>query len=65
MEKRKFYTQEEVLDRAYGKVGTPERDEYEAGLKAFLEKERVRRENRNRRKIQAQSVETAKKSAIV
>ena len=34
MEKgKKFYTQEEILDELMGKVGTPERDEFEAKLK--------------------------------
>ncbi len=42
MEELEFYTQEELLDRVYGELGTPARDEYEAGLKSFLEKERIR-----------------------
>ena len=34
MEKgKKFYTQEEILDELMGKVGTPDRDEFEAKLK--------------------------------
>lgn len=34
MEKgKKFYTEDEVLDEFIGKVGTPERDEFEAKLK--------------------------------
>ena len=28
-----FYTQEEILDELIGKIGTPERDEFEAKLK--------------------------------
>lgn len=31
--KKKIYTQEEMLDKLIGKVGTPERDEFEAKLK--------------------------------
>jgi ribosome-binding protein aMBF1 (putative translation factor) len=30
---KKFYTQEEMLDELIGKIGTPERDEFEAKLK--------------------------------
>ena len=30
---KKFYTEDEVLDEFIGKVGTPERDEFEAKLK--------------------------------
>ena len=38
MEKgKKFYTQEEILDELIGKVGTPERDEFEAKLKKEVE----------------------------
>jgi ribosome-binding protein aMBF1 (putative translation factor) len=32
-DKKKFYTEDEVLDELIGKVGTPERDEFEAKLK--------------------------------
>ena len=31
--KKKFYTEDEVLDEFIGKVGTTERDEFEANLK--------------------------------
>ena len=30
---KEFYTQEEMLDELIGKIGTPERDEFEAKLK--------------------------------
>ena len=30
---KKFYTEDEVLDELIGKIGTPERDEFEAKLK--------------------------------
>ena len=30
---KKFYTQEEMLDELIGKIGSPERDEFEAKLK--------------------------------
>ena len=30
---KKFYTEDEVLDELIGKIGTPERDEFETKLK--------------------------------
>jgi ribosome-binding protein aMBF1 (putative translation factor) len=33
-ENKKFYTQEEMLDKYIGKVGTPERDEFDAEVMA-------------------------------
>lgn len=35
----KFYTFEEILDRHYGPIGTPERDAFEAAVEAALEAE--------------------------
>ena len=32
----KKYTLEEMKDKLFGKVGTPQRDAYDAKLKAFL-----------------------------
>ena len=36
----KAYTFEEILDRHYGPIGTPERDAFEAMVEAGLEEER-------------------------
>lgn len=36
MDKMKTYSQEEMLDMSLGKVGTPERDEYEAEANDYL-----------------------------
>jgi len=49
MEKMKFYTQEEALNMTLGVKGTPERDEYEQKMDAFLIGEAIRqaRESKN------------------
>lgn len=36
MEQKKFYTEEEALDMVLGKKGTPDRDQYEAEMDAFI-----------------------------
>lgn len=36
MDKKKFYTHEEIEDEFIGKKGTPERDKYEERLEMFL-----------------------------
>lgn len=36
MAEKDFYTFEEIKDEFIGEVGTPERDEYESELKAYL-----------------------------
>ncbi|MDR1004394.1 MAG: helix-turn-helix domain-containing protein [Prevotellaceae bacterium] len=36
MEKEKWYTQEEIVDKYIGPVGTPKRDKYEEDLDMFL-----------------------------
>ncbi|KAA6350102.1 hypothetical protein EZS27_002465 [termite gut metagenome] len=36
MDKKKFYTQDEAKDIFIGKVGTPQRDNYESDLNMFL-----------------------------
>ena len=36
MEEMKFYTEEEVLDKYIGPLGTPARDRYEANIQDFL-----------------------------
>ncbi len=38
------YTHEEMLDRVLGKKGTPERDEHEAKIEAFLLGEAIKEE---------------------
>lgn len=39
----RFYTEEEALDRVLGPKGTPERDNYEAEMNAFLMGEAIKR----------------------
>ena len=36
MDKKRFYTHEEVVDELIGTVGTPRRDKYEEDLELFL-----------------------------
>ena len=36
MDKKKFYTHEEVVNELIGAVGTPQRDKYEEDLEMFL-----------------------------
>ena len=36
MEKMKFYTEEEIIDKHIGKKGTLARDKFEEGLQSFL-----------------------------
>ena len=43
MDKKKFYTQDEAKDILLGKVGTPERDNYESELNLFLIGEAIKR----------------------
>lgn len=45
-----FYTFEEVLDEDLGPIGTPERDAFEAMVKAGLEEERKRAAEKQARK---------------
>lgn len=42
MEEKDFYTFDEVKDELIGKVGTPERDSYEAELQSFLVGEAIK-----------------------
>lgn len=43
MNKKKFYTQDEAKDVLIGKVGTPQRDNYENNLEMFLIGDVIRR----------------------
>lgn len=43
MDKKKFYTQDEAKDILLGKVGTPQRDNYEIELNLFLIGEAIKR----------------------
>lgn len=54
MEEKDFYTAEETKDLLFGKVGTPERDEYEAELKAYLIGEAIKKAREGRNLTQAQ-----------
>ncbi len=42
MEKMKFYTLDEIKNKHIGKVGTPQREKYEAELQSFLVGEAIR-----------------------
>ena len=42
MEKMLFYTLDEIKDKHIGKVGTPQREKYEADLQSFLVGEAIR-----------------------
>ncbi|MBP6065761.1 helix-turn-helix transcriptional regulator [Bacteroides sp.] len=43
MDKKRFYTHEEVVDELIGTVGTPRRDKYEEDLELFLIGEAIKR----------------------
>ena len=43
MDKKRFYTHEEVVDELIGTVGTPPRDKYEEDLELFLIGEAIKR----------------------
>ena len=42
MENMKFYTLDEVKDKHIGKIGTPQREKYEAKLQSFLVGEAIK-----------------------
>ena len=50
MEKMKFYSEEEMLDKHVGKIGTPHRDQFEDEINTFLIGEAIKeaRKNKNR-----------------
>ena len=43
MEKMKFYTEEEIIDKHIGKKGTLARDKFEEGLQSFLIGEAIKK----------------------
>ena len=43
MEEIKFYTEDEMLDKHIGKMGTPHRDEFEDEFNTFLIGESIKR----------------------
>lgn len=43
MDKKKFYTHEEVVNELIGEVGTPQRDKFEENLEMFLIGEAIKR----------------------
>lgn len=53
-QEKDFYTFEEIKDEFIGKVGTPQRDEYEAELKAYLIGEAIKKARKKRNLTQAQ-----------
>lgn len=48
MEEKDFYTLEEIKDELIGKIGTPERDSYEAELQSFLVGEAIKEARRQK-----------------
>ena len=53
-QEKDFYTSEEIKDEFIGKAGTPEREEYEAGLKAYLIGEAIKKTREGKNLTQAQ-----------
>ena len=54
MEEKDFYTQDEAKDLLFGKAGTPQRDEYDSELKAFLIGEAIKRAREEKKLTQTQ-----------
>lgn len=54
MEKIKFYTEDEMLDKHIGKIGTPHRDEFEDEFNTFLIGEAIKEARRNKKLTQEQ-----------
>lgn len=54
MDSKNFYTEEEAKDILFGKVGTPERDDYESGLKELLIGEAIKRAREEKHLTQSQ-----------
>jgi HTH-type transcriptional regulator/antitoxin HipB len=53
MEKKKFYTQEEVKDILIGKAQTPQRDLYEENLQIYLIGDAIKRVRQEKKLTQA------------
>lgn len=54
MENMKFYTEDEMLDKHLGEVGTPERDKFEDDFNTFLIGEAIRDARKKKRLTQEQ-----------
>lgn len=53
-QEKDFYSFEEIKDEFIGKAGTPQRDEYEAELKAYFIGEAIKKARKSRNLTQAQ-----------
>lgn len=53
-QEKDFYSFEEIKDEFIGKAGTPQRDEYEAELKAYFIGEAIKKARKGRNLTQAQ-----------
>lgn len=54
MEEMVFYTEEEMLDKHIGKIGTPERDRFEDEFNTFLIGEAIKEARKKKRLTQEQ-----------
>ena len=54
MEEMKFYTEDEMLDKHIGKIGTPVRDLFEDEFNTFLIGEAIKEARRNKKLTQEQ-----------
>lgn len=54
MEEIKFYTEDEMLDKHIGKMGTPHRDEFEDEFNTFLIGEAIKKVRRHKKLTQEQ-----------
>ena len=54
MEEMKFYTEDEMLDKHIGKIGTPVRDLFENEFNTFLIGEAIKEARRNKKLTQEQ-----------
>ena len=49
MEEMKFYSEEEMLDKHVGKIGTPHRDQFEDEINTFLIREAIKEARKNKK----------------
>jgi len=54
VQEKEFYSFDEIKDEFIGKAGTPEREEYEAGLNAYFVGEAIKKARQGRGLTQAQ-----------
>lgn len=52
MEEMKFYSEEEMLDKHVGKIGTPHRDQFEDEINTFLIGEAIKEARKNKKLTQ-------------